>query len=288
MAGTLYVVATPIGNLEDISFRALRTLRDVDLIAAEDTRRTSKLLAHYEIRRPLVSLHAHNEFRETPRLVARLQAGESIALVSDAGTPGIADPGARLVRAARDADLQVIPIPGPSAVSAALSASGLAADQYVFLGFPPATGAARQDWLNQLKNEPRAIVFFEAPHRIRRTLEACRLELVKRQIFVCREISKLHEEYIVYHNQPLREQGEFVVVIEPGNGAPVHIPPTESTGALASAIVGCMTEFAGVDGAVALEMTARALQIDPKVAAKIIKKYKYAVKRQSQDPTRSP
>src|SRR6476646_2834729 len=125
MAGALYVVATPIGNLEDLTFRALRTLREVDLIAAEDTRRTSKLLAHYEIRKPLVSLREHTELRETPRLLTKMAAGTSVALVSDAGTPAIADPGARLVRAAREQGFRVIPIPGPSAVTAALSVSGL-------------------------------------------------------------------------------------------------------------------------------------------------------------------
>src|SRR5678815_494423 len=135
MPGTLFVVATPIGNLEDLSFRALRTLKEVDLIAAEDTRRTAKLLAHYAIRKPMVSLREHNEHRETPKLVARLAAGESIALVSDAGTPGISDPGQFLVQAAREAAIKVSPIPGPSAVMAALSATGLAADSFVFLGF---------------------------------------------------------------------------------------------------------------------------------------------------------
>src|SRR4249919_900590 len=124
MAGTLFVVATPIGNLEDLTFRALRTLREVDLVAAEDTRRTSKLLAHYEIRKPLVSLREHNETRETPRLLDRIEKGEQVALVSDAGTPGIADPGAGLVRAAHERGLKVVPIPGPSAVAAVMSVSG--------------------------------------------------------------------------------------------------------------------------------------------------------------------
>ena len=261
MAGTLYVVATPIGNLEDISFRAIRTLRGVDLIAAEDTRRTSKLLAHYEIQRPLVSLREHNEFRETPKLVARLLAGESIALVSDAGTPGIADPGARFVHAAREAAVRVMPIPGPSAVSAALSASGLPADQFVFLGFPPPTGSARQRWFDTLKSERRAVVFFEAPHRIRRTLESCQLHLVERQIISFREISKINEESVIYTNQPMREQGEFVVVVGPAvqDDAPQGID--ESTASMAIAVFGCITEYIAVERSVALEMTARALQI---------------------------
>src|SRR5690349_17841426 len=133
MPGALFVVATPIGNLEDLTFRALRTLKEVDLIAAEDTRRTSKLLSHYEIRKPMVSLREHNEVRESPRLVARMAAGESVALVTDAGTPGISDPGARLVAATHAAGLKVTPIPGPSAVTAALSASGFSADSFVFM-----------------------------------------------------------------------------------------------------------------------------------------------------------
>ena len=137
MPGTLFVVATPIGNLEDFTFRGVRTLREVDLIAAEDTRRTAKLLAHYDIKKPVVSLREHNEVRESTRLVARMLAGENVALVSDAGTPGIADPGARLVAAARASDVRVVPIPGASAVAAALSATGLPGDQFLFLGFAP-------------------------------------------------------------------------------------------------------------------------------------------------------
>ena len=288
MAGTLYVVATPIGNLEDISFRALRTLREVDLIAAEDTRRTSKLLAHYEIRRPLVSLREHNEFRETPRLVGRLGAGESIALVSDAGTPAIADPGGRLVRAAREAGVRIIPIPGPSAISAALSASGLEASQFVFLGFPPPTGSARQAWFEALAEERRTVVFFEAPHRIRRTLETCQVELVNRPIIVFREISKINEESVIYPINALREQGEFVVVIGPAEKSDAAEPSDEISGEIASAVLGCITESSGVDNAAALEMTARALQIPPKTLAKILKKHRYAVKRQSQDRPSSP
>ncbi len=287
MAGTLYVVATPIGNLEDVSFRALRTLREVDLIAAEDTRRTSKLLAHYEIRRPLVSLREHNEFRETPRLVARLQAGESIALVSDAGTPGIADPGARLVHAARGQGLRVIPIPGPSAVSAALSASGLAADQFVFFGFPPPTGSARKQWFEALKAERRPVVFFEAPHRVQRTLEMCYLELVKRQIVFFREISKINEESVIYTNQTVRNQGEFVIVVSEAAASVANPTVTDEMTELASVVFGCITDNSAVGRDVAIEMTARALSIEPRQAAKIIKKHRYKVKRQSQAATSS-
>src|SRR5688572_21832825 len=137
LTGTLFVVATPIGNLEDITLRALRILKEVDLVAAEDTRRTGNLLRHYDIHTPLISLHEHNEFQRTDELVARLQTGDSVAVVSDAGTPGISDPGARLVRAARQAGVRVDPIPGPSAITAILSASGVALGRFAFAGFPP-------------------------------------------------------------------------------------------------------------------------------------------------------
>src|SRR5262245_3112384 len=170
MAGILYVVATPIGNLEDVTLRALRVLRDVSLVAAEDTRRTFRLLQHYSISTPTTSLHEHNEAQKTPSLIRRLHDGESIALVSDAGTPGVSDPGTRLVAAAHAAGVRVEPVPGPSAAVAALSASGFGGDQFVFVGFPPARAQARRAWLTQLTAEPRPWVLYEAPHRIRDTL----------------------------------------------------------------------------------------------------------------------
>jgi 16S rRNA (cytidine1402-2'-O)-methyltransferase len=217
MPGTLFVVATPIGNLEDLTFRALRTLREVDLIAAEDTRRTSRLLAHYEIRKPLLSLHAHNEHREIPRLVRRLTEGSSIALVSDAGTPGIADPGAGLVSAAHSEGLKVVPVPGPSAVAAALSVSGFSADEFTFMGFPPRSGAARADWLARFAESAGIVVFFEAPHRIAQTLvDVAALGL--RPIVVNREMTKINEELVVrpmVGSLDTRALGEFVIVVGP-------------------------------------------------------------------------
>jgi 16S rRNA (cytidine1402-2'-O)-methyltransferase len=218
MPGTLFVVATPIGNLEDLTFRALRTLRDVHLIAAEDTRRTSKLLAHYGVQKPLVSLHEHNEGRETPRLVERLLKGEDVALVSDAGTPGIADPGQELVAAARAAGVAVVPIPGPSAITAALSASGLPGDSFVFVGFPPSSGLGRQRWLDAIRDEPRRVAFFEAPHRIERTLTELRECFPERPIFIARELTKIHEDLVFWdkhevHPDSERTRGEFVGVI---------------------------------------------------------------------------
>src|SRR6187200_440014 len=170
MPGILYVVATPIGNLEDVTFRAIRVLREVAVIAAEDTRRTARLLQHYSISTPTTSLHEHNERARTPSLISRLAGGESVALVSDAGTPVVSDPGALLVAAAHAAGIRVEPVPGPSAALAAVSASGLQAEQVLFVGFPPFRSVARKRWLEKLRDEPRVIVFFEAPHRIRDTL----------------------------------------------------------------------------------------------------------------------
>jgi len=282
MAGTLYVVATPIGNLEDLTFRALRILREVDLIAAEDTRRTAKLLARYEIRKSLVSLREHNEVRESPRLTARLIAGESIALVSDAGTPAIADPGARLVRAARDARVPVVPIPGPSAITAALSVSGLEETAFVFLGFPPATGSQRTTWMTGLAEERRTVVFFESPHRIRKTLEQV-ASLVKQPIIVLHELTKIHEKYVLYPNKAGQhlswDKGEFVVVV----------PPRPEPSATASSkevyfFYARLREGAGLADELATRLTAVALGLSERETAKHIKKGKILVKRQSDSP----
>ncbi len=216
--GTLFLVATPIGNLEDITFRALRVLRECDLVAAEDTRHTAKLLNHYGVRTPTTSVHEHNEPARIAGLVAKLTAGVRIALVSDAGTPGVSDPGFKLVRAAIAAGVRVEAVPGPSAVLAALSASGLPTDSFVFVGFPPARKAARETWYRTLLNERRTLVFFEAPHRIRESMEAAMLVLGDRDVAVCRELTKLHEELV---RGPIsavlgrlgEERGEFTVVM---------------------------------------------------------------------------
>lgn len=165
-AGTLYVVATPIGNLEDISARALRVLREVALIAAEDTRHSSRLLQHFGIATPLAACHEHNERDEGGRFLTRLQAGDDVALISDAGTPLISDPGYHLVRQARAAGIRVVPVPGACALIAALSAAGLPSDRFIFEGFLPAKAAARRARLELLKEEPRTLIFYEAPHRI--------------------------------------------------------------------------------------------------------------------------
>jgi 16S rRNA (cytidine1402-2'-O)-methyltransferase len=221
MPGILYVVATPIGNLEDVTLRALRILREVDLIAAEDTRRTTKLLQHYSISTPTTSLHQHNERKRTPAIVARLQAGQSVALVTDAGTPVVSDPGADLVAAAHAANIRVEPVPGPAAVMAALSASGFAADQFVFLGFPPSRANARKSWLARLVADDRTLILYEAPHRIRQTLVDIMEILGDRTIALGRELTKLHEQLVV---SPISRQlstlgeprGEYTVVISGG------------------------------------------------------------------------
>jgi 16S rRNA (cytidine1402-2'-O)-methyltransferase len=225
MPGTLYVVATPIGNLEDITLRALRVLREADLIAAEDTRRTARLLQHYSIATPTTSLHEHNESQRAAELLERLRHGASVALVSDAGTPLVSDPGARLVRAVRTEGFRVVPIPGPSAVTAALAALGLPNDEFTFLGFPPSRSRARQKWFEEVvAGSPRSVVLFEAPHRVRRFLHDAAAVLGNRPIAVARELTKLHEELVV---RPINElllyfadpKGEFTIVIPPGQSA---------------------------------------------------------------------
>jgi 16S rRNA (cytidine1402-2'-O)-methyltransferase len=220
MPGTLYVVATPIGNLEDVTLRALRILREVSLIAAEDTRRTARLLQHYSISTPTTSLREHNEGARTPGLLQRLRNGESLALVSDAGTPVVSDPGAQLVAAAHEAGLRVEPVPGPSAALAALSASGFEGDQFLFLGFPPARAQARQQWLHAVAGESRPLVVYEAPHRIRGTLEDMLSILGDRPIAVARELTKIHEELVVrpisvHLQDSAAARGEYTLVVGP-------------------------------------------------------------------------
>lgn len=221
MSGTLYVVATPIGNLEDITFRAVRTLNEVDRIACEDTRQTRKLLDRYGIATPTVSYHEHNEQARSEELLRELQAGKNIALVSDAGTPLIADPGYRLVRKAREQKITVTPIPGPSAVLAALSASGLATDAFFFGGFIPAKKSQRRKLLEELKPVSSTVVLYEAPHRILETLSDLAELLPNRPVVLARELTKVHEEFLEGAAAELREtlaplpslKGEFTILI---------------------------------------------------------------------------
>jgi len=220
----LYVVATPIGNLEDISYRAARLLSTADLIAAEDTRHSHVLLAHYGITTPMLSLHEHNETRVMGRILDRIAAGETVALISDAGTPLISDPGYRLVVAAREAGLPVFALPGPSAVTAALSVAGLPPDRFVFEGFLPAKAAARKTRLEILSRETRTLVFFESSHRIEAAINAM-IEVFGRERLaaICRELTKKFETVL---RAPLAEigaslaldknqtKGEFVIVVD--------------------------------------------------------------------------
>ena len=196
MAGVLYIVATPIGNLEDITLRALRIIKEVDLIAAEDTRHTASLLNHYGIRTPLTSYHEHNERTKARALLARLKQGEDIALVSDAGTPTVSDPGYRLLLEAIPAGVNVIPIPGPSALTTALSASGLPTDRFVFEGFLPAKRKERKQKLRRLQEETGTLIFYEVPHRLEESLEDLLEIFGDRQIAIGRELTKVHEEFL--------------------------------------------------------------------------------------------
>jgi 16S rRNA (cytidine1402-2'-O)-methyltransferase len=196
MPGTIYLVATPLGNLEDITLRALRILREADVIACEDTRHTRRLLAHFEIQKPLLSYHEHNEEQRAGDLVQRALAGASIAIVSDAGMPGISDPGYRVVRKALDEGVAVVPIPGPVAVEAALAASGLPTDAFRFGGFLPPKRAQREKALEALAAETATLVFYEAPHRILETLDSVIAALGDRPVVVARELTKIHEEFL--------------------------------------------------------------------------------------------
>lgn len=219
--GTLYIVGTPIGNLEDITFRAVRILQSVDLIAAEDTRHTGRLLQHFQVTAPQLSYHDHNRNSRTPELLEQLQQGKAIALVTDAGVPGISDPGYELVKACVEAGILVVPIPGPSAAITALSAAGLPTDRFVFEGFLPAKGQERHERLESLPAETRTIIFYEAPHRLRQTLQdLADVVGTERQIVLARELTKLHEEIwrgnieqaIAYY-QEREPQGEYTVLV---------------------------------------------------------------------------
>ena len=254
------MVATPIGNLEDITLRAIRTLREVSLIAAEDTRRTAKLLRHYQIDRPTQSLHEHNERSQIPRLLSRLSLGESLAVVSDAGTPLLSDPGARLVQAALEQGYRVQAIPGPSAVLAALVSSGLVTSEFTFVGFPPSRSKDRKNWFNNLKWEGRPWVMFEAPHRIERSLNDM-LEVVgDREVAICRELTKIHEELVKGPISTvlgrLRNKGEYTVIVSPQSESSRPDRPAPDLASLLSEF-GRLTEFCGSRRAAVKELAHR-------------------------------
>jgi len=221
VAGTLYIVSTPIGNLEDITLRALRILGEADLIAAEDTRHSLKLLNHYGISKPMLSYWGEREKVRSQEIIRRLQAGQTVALISDAGTPGISDPGAVVVRKAVEENIKVVPIPGPSALIAALSLSGLPADVFTFIGFLPPKKAMRQKVLKDLSLEKSTLVFYEAPHRIMETLTDMEQIFAGRRAALVKEITKIHEEIlrgriseIIGTLGKTKIAGEYVIVLE--------------------------------------------------------------------------
>ena len=231
----LYLVATPIGNLEDITYRAVRVLTEVDLIACEDTRHTRKLLDHYGISKPTVSYHEHNEMERSAELVERMQAGASVALVSDAGMPLVSDPGYRLVRAAVEAGIPVVPIPGPSAALAALAASGLPTDAFHFAGFLPSKPVQRAKVLESLAEEHATLIFYEAPHRLLEALGSIEEALGPRPVVVAREITKLHEEFLRGTAAEIRARmdhadavkGEITILIGKATAPPPDDRPLE-------------------------------------------------------------
>lgn len=219
MSGLLYIVATPIGNLDDITLRALDTLKSVDLIAAEDTRHTLKLLNHFNISKPLVSFHRHNEDVKYDFIIEKLKSGENIALVSDAGTPAISDPGNILVKEAIENNIRVIPIPGACAAISALCASNLDTSEFTFVGFLPLNKKLRKEKLEKISKETKTLILYEAPHKIKATLDDLLQYLGNRQVSIARELTKIHEEFIRGNLESIVEnfenpKGEFVILIE--------------------------------------------------------------------------
>ena len=262
MSGTLYLVATPIGNLADITHRALQVLKDVDLIACEDTRHTHKLLRHYAITTKTISYHEHNEQQRAAHLIDLLKQGSDVAVVSDAGTPSISDPGFRLVRAAIESDVPVVPVPGPSALISALIAAGLPTDEFFFAGFLPSRSNARRAKLNELRSIPGTLIFYEAPHRLAMTLSDAYEILGEREAVVARELTKLHEEIrrgrlsklSSHYADEENPRGEIVVLIDHN----VIDEPARKNAATVSSLVE-QFEQDGLDHRAALKKAAREL-----------------------------
>jgi 16S rRNA (cytidine1402-2'-O)-methyltransferase len=267
MAGTLYIVSTPIGNLEDITQRALRILREADVVACEDTRHTRKLLNHFGIDARAISYHEHNEAARAAELCELLATGKDVAIVSDAGTPLISDPGFRLVNAAIERGLNVVPVPGASAFVTALSASGLPSDQFFFAGFLPARGSVRRAKFDELRALNATLIFYEAPHRIAATLRDARDVLGNRAAVVARELTKLHEEFLRgsldeltrIFTEPAKARGEIVVMIS--GAAAEHDDAPDSPEPIEAAFARRMAQLQaeGLDEKVALKRTAREL-----------------------------
>lgn len=279
MPGTLFVVATPIGNLEDITLRALRVLREVQVIAAEDTRRTARLLARHTISTPTVSFHEHNTRTRLPQLLVRLERGDSVALVTDAGTPGISDPGTELVQACIEAGVTVDPIPGVSAPLAAAVASGFSLMPFTILGFPPHRSQDRSDWLKAIYNVPNTVTFFEAPHRITRTLLALANILGDRPICVARELTKVHQQFLrgtaseVATQLPSAPKGEFTIVIGPLTK--LGASATDYSDETIANEFGLMTERGGMTRREAIAATAKRLGLSSRDVYAAIERAKY-------------
>lgn len=242
--GTLYIVATPIGNLEDMTFRAVRILQAVDMIASEDTRHTGKLLQHFQIKTPQISYHEHNSNSRVPELLEYLQYGKAIALVSDAGMPGISDPGYELIKACIDNNITVVPIPGASAVITALSAAGLPTDRFIFDGFLPAKSQKRKEYLISLQGESRTLVFYESPHRLRDTLaDLGEILGCDRSLVIARELTKLYEEFWrgtigegIANYQEKEPQGEYTLLVAGTPSSKPQLTETELKNELLSMI----------------------------------------------------
>ena len=258
-AGCLFLVATPIGNLEDITLRALRVLKEADLVACEDTRQTQKLLTHYGLRKRLVSYHEHNEMTRAPELVIEMEQGAQVALVSDAGMPAISDPGHRLVALCLRHRIPVVPIPGPSALVAALAASGMPTEEFLFVGFLPSRAGERRKALSQFAAQPRTLVLYEAPHRLEETLKDALAIFGARPAVIAREVTKLHEEFLRGQLPELLEQirrkpprGEMTLLI----GAGTSQQPAQTELPLAKRVAQIMQEQK-VDRKAALKQAAR-------------------------------
>lgn len=261
MPGTLYLVATPIGNLADITHRALQVLSDVDLIACEDTRHTHKLLNHYGINTKTISYHEHNEQQRAAELIERLKQGSNVAVVSDAGTPSISDPGFRLVRAAIENEIQVVPVPGPSALISALIAAGLPTDEFFFAGFLPSRTNARRARLAELQSVPGTLIFYEGPHRLAETLKDVYEILGEREAVVARELTKIHEEIrrgrlselTAHYAEKKDVRGEIVVLVDRNV---IRVAKTEPM-----SVVALVDQFErdGLDHRAALKKAAREL-----------------------------
>ncbi|HWG58984.1 MAG TPA: 16S rRNA (cytidine(1402)-2'-O)-methyltransferase [Candidatus Acidoferrales bacterium] len=262
--GCLYLVATPIGNLEDITLRALRVLNEADAIACEDTRQTSKLLARHEIRKRLISYHEHNEITRAPEIVIELEQGAKIALVTDAGTPAISDPGERLVALCLRHGIRVAPVPGATALGAAVSAAGIPVDEFTFIGFLPSRPTERRKKLRALAAEPRVIAAYEAPHRLLETLEDALEILGNRPAVVAREMTKIHEQFLRGHLEELAAtarktapRGEITLLIGPADGQPLHTQQAEAARVPLAHHVEEIMRQRGVDQKAALKQAAR-------------------------------